>query len=136
MKNSKQITTKKVILTHLKSISSLKQEHFVCLSLDSAYRLIAKRTVFIGTLTSCPVHPREVFAAPITDRAMAIIVAHNHPSGDVLPSSADIDVTQQLVAAGQLLGIGIEDHIIVGGDKHFSFVEHGLIEAGASKAHG
>lgn len=111
----------------LEDIANLKQEHFICFSLDSARKLAARRTVFIGTATSVLAHPREVFAGAIEDRAVAIVVAHNHPSGDPHPSKADITMTQQFVAAGQILGIPLEDHIIVGGKKHFSFRKQGLI---------
>ncbi len=116
------------IVTLLQDIAALKQEHFIVFSIDSAGRLIARRTVFIGTLTSVLAHPREVYADPLADRAATIIVAHNHPSGDVEPSRQDISMTQQLIAAGQILGMPLEDHIIVGGKKHFSFQGHGLIE--------
>lgn len=115
------------IVTSLRDIASLRQEHFIVFSLDSGHRIIERRTVFIGTLTSVIAHPREVFAAPIEDRAASIVVAHNHPSGDVEPSSHDISTTQQLIAAGQILGVPVEDHIIVGGKKHFSFLKHGLM---------
>jgi DNA repair protein radC len=75
--------------------------------------LIAKRVVTIGTLTASLVHPREVFADAIVDRAASIIVAHNHPSGSLEASQADKDVTSRLAAAGKLLGITLNDHIIV-----------------------
>ena len=114
-------------LEHLADIRPLKQEHFICFSLDSNLQIIKKRTVFIGTLTSVISHPREVFAGAIEDRAVEIIVAHNHPSGDVQPSKKDIEVTQQFIAAGQILGVPLYDHIIVGGNKHFSFRSQGLI---------
>ena len=94
-------------------IRDKKQEHFVCLTLDGANRLIAKRTITIGTLTASLVHPREVFADAITDRAASIIVAHNHPSGNLTPSAADREVTARLHSAGELLGIDVIDHIIV-----------------------
>ena len=97
----------------LADIRTKKQEHFVCLTLDGANRLIAKRTITIGTLTASLVHPREVFADAITDRAASIIVAHNHPSGSLNPSTADLDVTQRLNSAGELLGINVIDHLIV-----------------------
>ena len=116
------------IVILLRDIAALRQEHFVCLSLDSGQRLIAKRTVFIGTLTSVLAHPREVYADPLTDRAAAIIVAHNHPSGDVTPSKQDISMTQQLMAAGLILGIPLNDHIIIAQKKHFSFRRQGLID--------
>ena len=97
----------------LADIRDKKQEYFVCLTLDGANRLIAKRIITIGTLTSSLVHPREVFADAITDRAASIIVAHNHPSGNLEPSQADKDVTRRLERAAELLGVSFTDHIII-----------------------
>ena len=97
----------------LTDIRDKKQEYFVCLSLDGANRLIAKRIITIGTLTSSLVHPREVFADAIADRAANIIVAHNHPSGTLTPSQADIDVTHRLKETGELIDIKLIDHILV-----------------------
>lgn len=97
----------------LADISNKKQEYFVCLTLDGANRLIAKRIITIGTLTASLVHPREVFADAITDRAASIIVAHNHPSGNLGPSQADREVTERIRQAGLLLGIHLVDHIII-----------------------
>lgn len=97
----------------LADIRDKKQEYFVCLTLDGANRLIAKRIITIGTLTSSLVHPREVFADAITDRAASIIVAHNHPSGDTKPSRADIELTKRLRETAKLLGIYLTDHLIV-----------------------
>ena len=97
----------------LADIRDKKQEYFVCLTLDGANRLIAKRVISIGTLTSSLVHPREVFAEAITDRAASIIVAHNHPSGTLEASEADREVTRRLKEAGELLGIKLIDHIVV-----------------------
>lgn len=109
------------ILPHLKFIRTKRQEYVLCLSLDSGNRLIARRVVTIGTLTSSLVHPREIFAGPLKDRAASVIVAHNHPSGDLHPSGKDIEATQQLVAAGILLGIPLRDHIIVTKEDQYSF---------------
>ena len=103
-------------------IRDKKQEYFVCLTLDGANRLIAKRIITIGTLTASLVHPREVFAEAITDRAASIIVAHNHPSGNLEPSQADRDVTERLKEACSLLGIAIIDHIIITRDGHQSII--------------
>ncbi len=97
----------------LADIRDKKQEYFVCLTLDGANRLIAKRVVTIGTLTASLVHPREVFADAIADRAASIIVAHNHPSGGLEASQADREVTNRLRQAGELLGISLVDHIII-----------------------
>lgn len=101
----------------LSDIRDKKQEYFVCLTLDGANRLIAKRIITIGTLTSSLVHPREVFADAITDRAASIIVAHNHPSGNLEASDADRAVTRRLNEAGSLLGINLIDHLIVTGSS-------------------
>lgn len=108
------------VATLLKDIRDKKQEHFVVLTLDGANRLIAKRTITIGTLTSSLVHPREVFADAITDRAASIIVAHNHPSGNLEPSKADLEVTNRLKRAGDLLGISLIDHIVISKNDHQS----------------
>ena len=97
----------------LSDIRDKKQEYFVCLTLDGANRLISKRIITIGTLTSSLVHPREVFAEAISDRAASIIVAHNHPSGNLQSSDADRQVTERLKEVGVLLGINLVDHIIV-----------------------
>jgi DNA repair protein RadC len=106
----------------LADIRDKKQEYFVCLTLDGANRLIAKRIITIGTLTSSLVHPREVFADAITDRAASIIVAHNHPSGNLQASDADRAVTERLQEAGELLGIKLLDHMVVTTKSHASIV--------------
>ncbi|MDR2108422.1 MAG: DNA repair protein RadC [Coriobacteriales bacterium] len=97
----------------LGSIRDKKQEHFVVLTLDGANRLISNAVVFQGTLNQSLVHPREIFAKAIEDRAASIIVAHNHPSGSVEPSSDDIEITRKLKDAGRLMGINVLEHIIV-----------------------
>jgi len=114
------------IIACLKPFRNMKQEYFVCLSLDSDQRLIARRIVTIGLLNTTLAHPREVFAGPLTDRAASVIVAHNHPSGRAEPSHDDIDMTQQLITAGELLGVPIEDHVIVTTKESFSFRQHSL----------
>jgi len=83
--------------------------------------------VTIGTLTSSLVHPREVFAGPLKDRAASVIVAHNHPSGDPHPSHKDIEATQQLAAASILLGIPLRDHIIVAAEDYYSFRKNHML---------
>ncbi len=111
----------------LGDIHHKKQEYLVCLSLDGAGRLIARRVVTIGILDSVLVHPREVFADAITDRAAAVVVGHNHPSGELEPSSFDVQFNQQLAAASRILGIEFLDHIIVSSKGHFSFKSEGMI---------
>jgi DNA repair protein RadC len=112
------------VLARLSELRTKQQEHFVCLSLDGGQRLIAQRTITIGTLDAVMAHPREVFADAIVDRAASVIVAHNHPSGDARPSHKDITLTQQLAAAGQLLGITLQDHLILTKTDYFSYRQH------------
>lgn len=107
------IDSPEAAVAQLSDIRTKQQEYFVCLTLDGANRLIAKRIITIGTLTASLVHPREVFADAITDRAASIIVAHNHPSGNLDPSEADREVTYRLKSAGELVGIKLADHIIL-----------------------
>lgn len=104
-----------------------KQEHFWLLTLDGASKIIRIKTLFIGTLTQSIVHPREVFAEAIADRAAAIIVVHNHPSGSLVPSEADKSVTHRLAEAGQLLGIELKDHLIISSRGYYSFSQEGLV---------
>ncbi len=108
-------------------IKYLKQEHFITLLLDTKNQIISKETISVGTLNSSIVHPREVFKPAIKKSISSIILVHNHPSGDPTPSKEDIEVTKRLVKAGELLGIGILDHIIIGDSKYMSFKEEGLI---------
>jgi DNA repair protein RadC len=100
-------------VAQLSNIRDKKQEHFVVLTLDGANRLISNTVVFQGTLNQSLVHPREIFAKAIEDRAASIIVAHNHPSGSVEPSDDDMEITRKLKEAGRLLGIKVLEHIIV-----------------------
>ncbi|MEX2014829.1 MAG: DNA repair protein RadC [Candidatus Saccharimonadales bacterium] len=115
------------VVKELKDIRDKKQEYFICLTLDGANRLIAKRTISIGTLTASLVHPREVFADAITDRAASIIVAHNHPSGTLRPSKEDTNITERLKEAGEIIGIGLLDHVIITKNDYISYAEKGLL---------
>lgn len=99
----------------------------MCISLNGANEVIEKRVVTIGLLDKSPVHPREVFADVIADRAAAVIFAHNYPSGALQPSEADLRTHEQLTEAGKILGIRVLDHLIVTRKGHFSFQEAGLI---------
>lgn len=101
-------------------IKDKKQEHFVMLTLDGARRLIKTHTISVGTLTSSLVHPREVFAPAIEDRANSIIIAHNHPSGSLFVGKKDKEVSQRIKDAGDLLGIKLDEHIIIAGDDFVS----------------
>jgi DNA repair protein RadC len=105
-----------------------KQERFICVSLNGAHEVLAIRVVSVGLVNRTVVHPREVFADPIVDRACAIIVAHNHPSGRLEPSQEDIEITQRLRSAGEVIGISLLDHLIFSDKAWVSFVERGLLE--------
>jgi DNA repair protein RadC len=104
-----------------------KQEHFVVLFLNTKNVVIGKKTVFIGSLNTAVVHPREIFHEAIQRSAASIIVAHSHPSGDPNPSREDIDVTKRLKEAGQLIGIDVLDHVIVGYNRYVSLKEKGSL---------
>jgi DNA repair protein RadC len=108
-------------------LKNKKQEYFLTFTLDGAHNLIQKRTVFIGTLNQSLVHPREIFADAITDRAAGIIFVHNHPSGNIEPGKEDISITNKLIEVGKLVGINVIEHIIVSKDGYFSFNEKGMI---------
>ncbi|MDA8165746.1 MAG: DNA repair protein RadC [Desulfobacteraceae bacterium] len=114
-------------LPFLARIADRKQEHFLCLSLNGANEVIGNRIVTVGLVNATQVHPREVFADAILDRAASVLLAHNHPSGALTPSSDDLAVTRRLRESGELLGIPVLDHLIVSGKGYFSFQEAGLL---------
>lgn len=102
-----------------------KQEHFLALSLNGAHEVIACRVVSVGLVNRTLVHPREVYADALTDRAAALVVAHNHPSGRTEPSPEDREVTSRLRVAGETLGVRLLDHVIFSLEGYYSFLEHG-----------
>lgn len=124
-----RITTPSDLLPHIRHYADRKQEHFLCASINGANEILNIRVVSIGLIDRAPVHPREVFADALTDRASAIIVAHNHPAGSLEPSAADIDITAQLKAAGDIIGLSLLDHIIFNKTDYFSFLESGRLSA-------
>jgi DNA repair protein RadC len=115
------------VLPLIRHFADRKQEHFICASLNGANEVIATRVVSVGLVNKTQVHPREVFADPLIDRASAVIVAHNHPSGSLEPSKEDIDITGQLKSAGEILGIRLLDHIVFNQKGYYSFLESGLL---------
>jgi DNA repair protein RadC len=129
LKETVKISCAKDILPPVADITEKKQEHFLCISLNGANEVIAMRIVTIGLLNMSPVHPREVFADVIVDRAASVIFVHNHPSGDLQPSDADLRMNEQLTEAAKILGLRILDHIIITKKSHFSFQEAGLIKS-------
>lgn len=105
----------------------LDREHFRTVSLNTKNRVLGIDSVSVGSLNSSLVHPREVFKTPIRRSAAAVILAHNHPSGDPTPSQEDIQVTRRLVEAGQILGIDVLDHLVIGDGRFTSFKEQDII---------
>lgn len=119
-------TSPDAVEAQLKDMRSLAQEAFVALTFNTKNRLIARHLISLGTVNSTLVHPREVFRPAILDGAYAIIVAHNHPTGDPCPSAEDIKITRKLVEAGQHIDIQVLDHLIIG-DTAVSLKEEGLV---------
>jgi DNA repair protein RadC len=104
-----------------------KKEHLIALYRDARSQEIKREVISVGTLTANLVHPREVFEVAIRNSAAQIILAHNHPSGDPEPSPQDLEITLRLVEAGKILGVQLEDHIILAGERYFSFKASRLI---------
>lgn len=103
------------------------REHFVCLLLSTKNHVLAAPVISVGTLNASLVHPREVFREAIAYAAAAVILVHNHPSGDPTPSQEDISLTKKLVAGGQLLDMTVLDHVIIGDGRYVSLKEKGII---------
>lgn len=104
-----------------------RTEQFLVLLLDGKNRITRKVTVSEGSLNQSIVHPREVFAPAVRESAAAVILIHNHPSGDPAPSREDREITRRLKEAGELLGIRVLDHVIIGDGRYYSFTESGLL---------
>ncbi|MBA3925144.1 RadC family protein [Listeria rustica] len=109
----------------MQEMSMLSQEHFHCVFLSTRNRLVHRETIFIGSLNSSVVHPREIFKQAMKYSAAGVMCFHNHPSGDASPSSQDITVTKRLKKAGDLLGIPLIDHIIIGNNTFTSLKQEG-----------
>jgi len=105
----------------------LQKEHFVCLFLNTKNHVIAQETLSMGSLNASIVHPREVFRAAIKSSSASIICAHNHPSGDPTPSPEDIALTSRLIQAGEIVGIDVLDHLIIGDSSFVSMKEKGYM---------
>jgi DNA repair protein RadC len=119
------LVTPEHVESYLCDIKALAQEVFVVITLNAKNRVIQKHLVSIGTVNSALVHPRECYRTAILDGASALILAHNHPSGDPTPSSEDIKITRQLISAGEVMGIKVLDHVIIG-NTALSLREAGL----------
>lgn len=113
--------------TAVRHLGDRNQEHFLVLTLNGAHELIRTNLVSIGLVNRTVIHPREVFAPALEDRAAAVIVAHNHPSGNLEPSADDQEVTERLRDSGALLGIRLLDHVVFSSERFFSFLESGKL---------
>jgi DNA repair protein RadC len=112
-------------LPMLTELKNQRREHFLCLYLNARNQVVHKEVISIGSLSASIVHPREVFQGAITRNAASILLAHNHPSGDVTPSQEDLKLTDRMVQAGRIMGIEILDHIILTADDFLSLKERG-----------
>ena len=117
------ITSPADVLPEIRHIRDLNKEHFVAIFLNARNQVIKTDTISIGSLNASLVHPRELFAPAVGISAASVILAHNHPSGDVTPSKEDISLTKRMVQAGQIMGIEVVDHLIVASDKFLSMKE-------------
>jgi DNA repair protein RadC len=114
------IRTAKDVFEHTKDMQHLQKEHLRGIYLNANHKVVYEEVISIGTVNANLVHPREVFKPALEYAAVAVILVHNHPSGSVTPSAADIEVTRQLIAGGKLLGIDLLDHVIVTKTQYFS----------------
>ena len=117
--------TSKVYEYYKDILGDKQQEYFYCVYLDNKKRVIKDKLLFIGTLNYSVVHPREVFKNAYLLSASSIICIHNHPTGNTLPSKPDLELTKKLIEAGNLLGIKVIDHVIIGKNNYYSFLENG-----------
>ncbi|MBI4639287.1 MAG: DNA repair protein RadC [Candidatus Tectomicrobia bacterium] len=124
---TKLSTSQDVANYYLPLMSGLKKEVFRSVLLDAKNRLLKDVTISAGSLSNSIVHPREAFVAAIRESAAAVIFLHNHPSGDPTPSEEDIGITRRLIQTGEIIGIRVLDHIIVGDKRYISFLDEGLM---------
>lgn len=127
IKQNVRIASAEDVHRELLEYATKRQEYFLCITLDGASHIIEKRVISIGTLNQSLVHPREVFADAIADRAAGIIIAHNHPSGQLEPSIEDKRVTKRLKEVGTIMGIELLDHVILSREGFLSLREEGLV---------
>ena len=127
LKTGQRYTAPAQISDTFQFLNKEPKEQFITLHLDGKNRIICMDVVSVGSLNQSIVHPRSVFMTACLSSAAAIICVHNHPTGDPTPSSEDIAITKRLSEAGELMGIKLLDHIIVGDNQYLSFVERGLL---------
>jgi len=118
-------SAKDIAKIFLPEMSTLQKEHFKGVYIDARKNIIKEETIFVGSLNTSVIHPREIFQPAIANGTAAIILIHNHPSGDPTPSEEDIEITKQLIESGNILEIEVLDHVIIGDKKYFSLREKG-----------
>lgn len=128
LENLERFTAPSQIFNHFHyRFRDRRREYFVVLLLDGKNRILLEEQISEGSLNQSIVHPREVYSRAVKESAAAVILVHNHPSGDPAPSREDREITRRLKEAGDVLGIRVLDHIIIGDGSYFSFVEQGLL---------
>ena len=125
---TKRISSPKEVFKILQMyLDGADREHLVCICLNTKNHVINIETISIGSLNASIVHPREVFKIAILSNSASIILGHNHPSGDPTPSREDINISERLKECGQILGIDVLDHVIIGEDSYISLKDKGLV---------
>ena len=127
LKNGKSITTPADIYSEIKHFYSEEQEKMIVVALNGAHEILSTKVVTLGLINRTVVHPREVFADALKQRAVTIAIAHNHPSRNLEPSEEDKNVTDRIVKVGEILGIKVLDHLVFSDYGYYSFLEHGLM---------
>ncbi len=125
--NTKRVTGPKDTLERLKKYSTKTQEYFLVVTLNGSHEIINVHEATKGLANRTLIHPREVFRTAIEDNSVAIIIAHNHPSGNPEPSTEDIELTKRIKDAGEIIGINVLDHIIISRRDYYSFKEHSIL---------
>ena len=122
-----RITSSREVFAIFNFMKDETKEHFLALHMDSKNRILCLDKVSSGSLNASIVHPREVFKTALLSSAAAILFVHNHPSGNPEPSKEDLELTTRLKQAGELLGLRVLDHIIIGEDRYVSLADQGLV---------
>ena len=122
-----QIRYPQDVLPFTKNIVKKGQEHFMVLYLNGQHSVISKKIISIGTANRTIVHPRDIFAEAVKKNAVAIIIVHNHPSGNPQPSTEDTQITERIKNAGDIMGISLLDHMVVCKNGYYSYLEKGAL---------
>jgi len=127
LRKTRRVTSSREVYQMFKHLMTNPREVFLCLHLDSKNKIVCVDHVSQGSLNASIVHPRELFSSAILSASAALILIHQHPSGDPEPSREDIELTERLVEGAKLLGIRILDHIVIGEDRYISFADRGIL---------